>query len=76
MGPLTPRALIRILRDAGAEEVRKAKGSHVRFRMGHCYTTVPIHRGERLGPGLVRAIERDLEPCLGSGWLNRRLAGS
>jgi len=24
---------------------------------------------EKLGPGLVRAIERDLEPCLGRRWL-------
>jgi predicted RNase H-like HicB family nuclease len=28
-------------------------------------TTVPVHAGEDIGPGLVRRIERDLEPCLG-----------
>jgi hypothetical protein len=27
------------------------------------------YAGEDLGPGLLRAIERDLEPCLGKGWL-------
>ena len=25
--------------------------------------------GEELGPGLLRSIERDLEPCLGKKWL-------
>jgi len=26
-------------------------------------------KGEELGPGLLRSIERDLEPCLGKKWL-------
>ncbi len=30
-------------------------------------TTVPVHAGEDIGPGLLRRIERDLEPCLGKG---------
>jgi predicted RNA binding protein YcfA (HicA-like mRNA interferase family) len=34
-----------------------------------CQTVVPVHAGEDLGPGLLRAIERDLEPCLGAAWL-------
>jgi hypothetical protein len=38
---------------------------------GLCVTTVPVHSGEKLGKGLLRAIERDLEPCLGKGWLER-----
>jgi len=29
----------------------------------------PIHRGKDLPPGTLRAIERDLEPCLGKKWL-------
>lgn len=32
----------------------------------------PVHASEDLGAGLVPAIERDLEPCLGKGWLRRR----
>jgi hypothetical protein len=34
------------------------------------------HSGEDIGPGLLRAIERDLEPCLGKRWLKpwKRLA--
>jgi predicted RNase H-like HicB family nuclease len=30
-----------------------------------------VHAGEDLGPGLLRAIERDLEPCLGKGGLRQ-----
>jgi predicted RNA binding protein YcfA (HicA-like mRNA interferase family) len=73
MRPISSRTLIRILRDAGAEEVRKGKGSHVRFRVGAWSTTVPVHRGEDLSPGLLREIERNLAPCLGKDWLRRRL---
>ena len=35
-------------------------------------TTVPVHAGEDIGPGLLRRIVRDLEPCLGKGWLKKR----
>lgn len=73
MKPVSARVLIRILREVGAEEIRKGKGSHVRFRIGPCSTTVPVHRGEDLGPGLLREIERNLAPCLGSDRLRRRL---
>ena len=54
----------------GCKELRQ-KGSHVRVQCGTCSTTVPVHAGEDLGPGLLRAIERDLERCLGKGWLRR-----
>ncbi len=64
------RALLKILRDLGCVEVRQV-GSHVRVQCGTCLTTVPVHAGEELGKGLLRSIERDLEPCLGKGWLKR-----
>jgi predicted RNA binding protein YcfA (HicA-like mRNA interferase family) len=32
-------------------------------------TTVPDHGARDLGPGLVRAIERQMEPVFGKGWL-------
>jgi predicted RNA binding protein YcfA (HicA-like mRNA interferase family) len=67
---VTGSDMLRILRGLGCVEVRR-RGSHVRVRCGHCLTTVPVHAGEGLGPGLLRAIERDLEPCLGKGWLSR-----
>jgi predicted RNA binding protein YcfA (HicA-like mRNA interferase family) len=59
--------LLRILRGLGCIE-RRQKGSHVIVQCGRCQTVVPVHAGEDLGPGLLRAIERDLEPCLGKGW--------
>lgn len=64
------RELLKILAARGCT-TRRGKGSHVRVTCGKCHTTVPVHAGEDLGPGLLRAIERDLEPCLGKGWLNR-----
>ncbi|TMK78515.1 MAG: addiction module toxin, HicA family [Actinobacteria bacterium] len=65
---MTGRQLLRRLRKLGCEEVRQ-RGSHVRVRCGRCETTVPVHAGEDLPPGTLRAIERDLEPCLGKKWL-------
>jgi predicted RNA binding protein YcfA (HicA-like mRNA interferase family) len=62
--------LLVALRELGCAQVRQ-EGSHVRVRCGRCVTTVPVHAGEDLGPGLLRAIERDLERCLGKGWLKR-----
>jgi len=70
---VTARELIAILHALGAVEVRKGRGSHVRFRVGTCSTTVPVHAGEDLRIGTLRAIERQLEPCLGERWLRRYL---
>jgi hypothetical protein len=49
----------------------RRRGSHLRIECGRCVTTVPVHAGEDNGPGLLRRFERDLEPCLGKGWLKR-----
>lgn len=65
---MTGGRLLRLLRKLGCEEVRR-RGSHVRVRCRDCQTTVPVHAGEDLPPGTLRAIERDLEPCLGKGWM-------
>jgi predicted RNA binding protein YcfA (HicA-like mRNA interferase family) len=65
---MTAKDLRRRLRERGCIEVRQ-KGSHVRIQCGSCVTTVPAHAGEDIGVGLLRRIERDLEPCLGKGWL-------
>ncbi len=67
---MTGKDLLRRLREMGCREVRQ-EGSHVRVECGRCKTTVPVHAGEDLGPGLLRAIQRDLEPCLGRRWLKR-----
>jgi predicted RNA binding protein YcfA (HicA-like mRNA interferase family) len=65
---MTGRELRRLLKSLGCQETRQM-GSHVRVECGKCVTTVPVHAGETLGKGLLRGIERDLEPCLGRGWL-------
>jgi predicted RNA binding protein YcfA (HicA-like mRNA interferase family) len=65
---MTAKDLRRLLRERDCIEVRQ-KGSHLRIQCGACVTTVPVHAGEDIGVGLLRRIERDLEPCLGKGWL-------
>jgi predicted RNA binding protein YcfA (HicA-like mRNA interferase family) len=64
------RELRKILKRYACIEVRQ-KGSHIRVQCGECATTVPVHQGEDLGKGLVAQIERDLERCLGKGWLKK-----
>jgi len=61
--------VIKVIERLGGERVRQ-KGSHVRMRVGDCYTTVPVHTRD-VPKGLLRAIERDLEACLGEGWLRK-----
>ncbi len=65
---LTGKTLLKLLKKKGCVELRQ-KGSHVMVKCGKCQTVVPIHAGEDLGTGLLHKIERDLEPCLGEGWL-------
>jgi len=64
---MTSRNLRRILKGLGCAEVRQI-GSHLPVECGTCRTTVPVHAGDDLKPGTLRAIERDLEPCLGKHW--------
>lgn len=58
---LKGRELIRILQTLGFGVVR-SRGSHflLRHEDGRT-TTVPVHSGETLSPGLLRAILRDVE---------------
>lgn len=58
---LKGRELIRILESAGFR-VGRTRGSHVILEHNDGRTTtVPIHAGETIGPGLLRAILRDVE---------------
>jgi predicted RNA binding protein YcfA (HicA-like mRNA interferase family) len=42
--------------------IRKSKGSHWQFQHADGRrTTVPVHKGRDLGPGLLRKILRDIE---------------
>ena len=58
---LKGKEIIRILKRAGFGVVR-TKGSHTFLRHpdGRA-TVVPVHSGETIGPGLLRAILRDVE---------------
>ena len=67
---MTARDLRKILKSLGCVEVRQ-KSSHLVVQCGQCLTVIPVHKGEDLGKGLLRAIERDLEACLGKAWLKR-----
>ncbi len=56
------------IRKAGGELVSQ-KGSHRKWRVGTC-TTIVVQTSE-LAKVTVRAIERQLEPCLGKKWLTK-----
>ena len=58
---LKGKEIIRILERAGFRQLR-TKGSHtfVKHADGRA-TVVPVHSGEIIGPGLLRAILRDVE---------------
>ena len=68
---MTGKHLLRVLRKQFDCVTESQRGSHVKVRCGRCRTTVPVHAGEDLGPGLLAQIGRDLEPCLGERWLRR-----
>jgi predicted RNA binding protein YcfA (HicA-like mRNA interferase family) len=59
---LKPRELIRALEPMGFRLLRKSKGSHWQFEHPDGRrTTVPVHKGRDIGPGLLRKILRDIE---------------
>jgi predicted RNA binding protein YcfA (HicA-like mRNA interferase family) len=58
---LKGRELVRALERAGFT-VDRTRGSHLFLKHANgSATTVPIHSGETIGPGLLRAILRDAE---------------
>jgi predicted RNA binding protein YcfA (HicA-like mRNA interferase family) len=58
---ITAERLIKALRKVGYEPVRR-KGSHVILKddTGRV-TVVPVHKGEVLGPGIIRKVLRDCD---------------
>jgi predicted RNA binding protein YcfA (HicA-like mRNA interferase family) len=70
------RAVNRRIERLGGKMVRQV-GSHRRYTVTYTdatgrettvATTVPQHAGD-IPAGTLRAIERDIEPALGKGWL-------
>ena len=58
---LQARNVIRALEVLGFEEVRR-RGSHARFRHPDArVVTVPVHRGQDIGRGLLQKILRDAQ---------------
>ena len=58
---LKGKELVRLLERFGFEVVR-TRGSHVFLRHSDGrVTTVPVHSGEIIGPGLLRTILQDVE---------------
>ncbi len=59
---LKPRELILALERMGFRLLRKSRGSHWQFEHSDGRrTTVPVHKGRDIGPGLLRKILRDIE---------------
>ena len=59
--PVKPEILIDFLKEQGFVKVRQ-KGSHIFFRHKDGRTaTVPYHKGELIGRGLLLKILRDIE---------------
>jgi predicted RNA binding protein YcfA (HicA-like mRNA interferase family) len=57
---LKPTEVIRILRSPGFREVRR-RGSHRQYRNADSRgTTLPVHKGRKVSPILVRAIAADI----------------
>jgi predicted RNA binding protein YcfA (HicA-like mRNA interferase family) len=56
-----PRVLIRVLERSGFRLLRKSKGSHGQFaHPDGRRTTIPVHVGTDIGPGLLRKLLRDI----------------
>jgi predicted RNA binding protein YcfA (HicA-like mRNA interferase family) len=76
---MTPRDVIRIIERNGAVLLRQ-RGSHRQHEVRLTNTdgtelvvrtTIAQHPGD-IRPGTLRAIERDLEPAFGPGWLRKK----
>jgi predicted RNA binding protein YcfA (HicA-like mRNA interferase family) len=46
----------------------RQSGSHLIVRCGGCQSVVPVHAGD-VNRNTLRSIEKQLEGCLGKGWL-------
>jgi predicted RNA binding protein YcfA (HicA-like mRNA interferase family) len=66
---VTGREVLRRAEQHGCSPLRQ-RGSHVIVRCpGGCQSVIPVHGGQDIPIGTLRAIERALERCLGKGWL-------
>jgi len=76
---MTAREVIRIiernggvlLRQRGSHRQHEARATLADGTEATARTTVALHAGD-VRPGTLRAIERDIEPVFGKGWLKGR----
>jgi predicted RNA binding protein YcfA (HicA-like mRNA interferase family) len=68
---VTAKELTRIITRLGGRLIRQSKGSHQLWGTDHCHASIPFHKGQDLGRGLLRRLERDLEHCFGKGWIDK-----
>lgn len=62
MAIVKPRELARALERMGFRLIRKSKGSYRQYEHSDGRrTTLPMHRGQDISPGLLRKILRDIE---------------
>jgi predicted RNA binding protein YcfA (HicA-like mRNA interferase family) len=64
---VTSKELVRLLTAKGCKLKKQGKGSHEKWLCGDCMTVIPMHNGD-IPAGTLRAIQRQLEPCLGKDW--------
>ena len=64
---LRAREVAKRLEKAGATW-NSGKGSHRKYQYKTCRTVVAMHPGD-MNPNTLRAIEKQMAPCLGKGWL-------
>ena len=58
---LKPQEMVRVVEKMGFVRTRKSKGGHLRY----CHpdgrkTSIPMHKGEDIGRGLLRKILKDI----------------
>ena len=59
---LKPQEMVRVVEKMGFVRTKKSKGGHLRY----CHpdgrkTSIPMHKGEDIGRGLLRKILRDID---------------
>ncbi len=59
---LKPQEMVRVVEKMGFIRTKKSKGGHLRY----CHpdgrkTSIPMHKGEDIGRGLLRKILKDID---------------
>lgn len=55
----------------GSHQADRARDAGTDGSTATVHTTVPQHAGSDIPTGTLKAIEKDLEPAFGKGWLTK-----